>query len=120
MRAFYALALPTRKGIRDALCQSATDIGETGFDTDSGWGILNLDKALESAAEQSFPFHDVKDYDWYYDGVRFCYENGLMSGTGQKSFAPGAQTTRAMLWTILARADKQDTGGNEVWYEKAQ
>mgnify|MGYP000986066830 CR=1 FL=1 len=30
------------KEIREILCQSATDIGEEGFDKDSGWGILNI------------------------------------------------------------------------------
>jgi len=34
------------KEVREILCQSATDIGDEGFDTDSGWGILNLEAAL--------------------------------------------------------------------------
>jgi len=34
------------KEIREILCQSATDIGDEGFDLDSGWGILNLEAAL--------------------------------------------------------------------------
>ena len=28
--------------MRKILCSSARDIGELGFDTDSGWGILDL------------------------------------------------------------------------------
>lgn len=41
----------TAADVRDILCQSATDILEPGYDTDSGWGILNLDKALTFTLE---------------------------------------------------------------------
>lgn len=36
----------TAKDVRSILCESATDILMPGYDTDSGWGILNMDKAL--------------------------------------------------------------------------
>ncbi len=37
--------------VRSILYKSATDILESGYDTDSGWGILNLDEALTLATE---------------------------------------------------------------------
>ena len=40
-----------------------------------------------------------------------------MSGT---TYAPDASTTRAQLWTILARQDGADLTGGNTWYEKAQ
>jgi subtilisin family serine protease len=39
------------KEIRDILCQSAIDVGAEGFDTDSGWGILNLEESLTAGVE---------------------------------------------------------------------
>ena len=45
--------------------------------------------------------------------------NGLMNGTG-KGFEPNAATTRAMLWTILARMDGADTNSTGAWYAAAQ
>lgn len=36
----------TPKEVREKLFKSATDIGGEGFDSESGWGILNLEKAL--------------------------------------------------------------------------
>jgi len=33
--------------VRSILCESATDILDTGYDIDSGWGILSTDKAMD-------------------------------------------------------------------------
>ena len=35
-------------------------------------------------------------------------------------YAPNNSTTRAQLWTILARQNDADLTGGSVWYEKAQ
>lgn len=47
----YARPELTAAEVRSILYRSAKDIEETGYDTDSGWGILNLDKALTLAIE---------------------------------------------------------------------
>lgn len=39
----------TAAEVRNILCKSATDILEPGYDIDSGWGILNVEKALSMA-----------------------------------------------------------------------
>ena len=49
------------------------------------------------------PFPDVTEGDWFYDAVRYAYENGLMDGVGDNLFAPNSETTRAQLVTILYR-----------------
>lgn len=64
-------------------------------------------------------FLDVTENDWFCEAVRFVDEKGLMGGTSAMKFSPYATTTRAMVWTILARMDKVDTTG-EVWYEAGQ
>ena len=66
-------------------------------------------------------FTDVKANAWYYDAAIYAAENGLMSGTGNGAFSPDMTTSRAMIWTILARVDGQNISvsyGN--WYDKAQ
>ena len=35
-------------------------------------------------------------------------------------FAPNDTLTRAMVWTIIARAEGVDTSGGATWYAKAQ
>ena len=64
-------------------------------------------------------YPDVQEGDWYSGAVQFVTEEKLMSGTG-KGFEPNAATTRAMLWTILARMDSADTNSTGAWYAAAQ
>ena len=65
------------------------------------------------------PYPDVLAGDWYSGAVQFVTEEKLMTGTG-KGFEPNAATTRAMLWTILARMDGADTSSAGAWYAAAQ
>ena len=58
--------------------------------------------ALQSSASAS-QFADLTSGSWYYDGVRYALENGLMTGTSARTFAPDRPVTRAMLVTILWR-----------------
>lgn len=64
-------------------------------------------------------YPDVQEGDWYSGAVQFVTEEKLMTGTG-KGFEPNAATTRAMLWTILARMDGADTNSTGAWYVAAQ
>lgn len=48
-------------------------------------------------------FKDVSESDWFYDGVKYAVESGLMKGVSEEDFAPDETLTRAMLVTILYR-----------------
>lgn len=67
----------------------------------------------ETAEDVSYS--DVKDGDWFADAVQSMTGLGLMSGTGSGKFSPNADTTRAMIVTILARLDGEETSGTP-WY----
>ena len=67
-----------------------------------------------------FPFTDVSVNAWYYEAVKYVYENGIMNGMDRYSFQPNGTLTRAMIWTMLARLDGVDTEGGANWYAKAQ
>ena len=58
--------------------------------------------ALQPGASAS-QFADLTAGSWYYGGVRYALENGLMIGTSARTFAPNRPVTRAMLVTILWR-----------------
>lgn len=49
------------------------------------------------------PFTDVAETAWYYDAVRYAYENKLFNGVSNTEFAPEVNMTRAMLVTVLYR-----------------
>ena len=74
----------------------------------------------EIPADWSNPYIDVAANAWYYDAVAYVTDNGLMNGTGAATFAPDATTTRAMIWTVLARMNGQNVDGGSPWYALAQ
>ncbi len=51
------------------------------------------------------PFIDVKDGSWYYDAIRYCYENGIMYGTSHNTFSPDHSTSRGMIVATLWRLE---------------
>lgn len=58
---------------------------------------------IQEAQPQPLPFGDVAEDAWYADAVRYVYENGIMTGTGDGSFSPGQNLTRGMMVTMLYR-----------------
>ena len=67
-------------------------------------------------SKDNLPFTDVASGSWYYDGVKYACDNGLMNGTGANAFSPNADTTRSMIVTILARMEGVNTSGGATWY----
>ncbi|MBE7019751.1 MAG: hypothetical protein E7413_07755 [Ruminococcaceae bacterium] len=53
-------------------------------------------------------FADVQRNDWYYESVKYVYENNLMQGT-DNGFEPNGKMTRAMLVTTLYRMSPSET-----------
>lgn len=74
----------------------------------------------EPVEPSALPFVDVSVNAWYYESVKAAYEAGLMNGVTDTEFAPNATLTRAMIWTIIARASGVETEGGATWYAKAQ
>ena len=58
---------------------------------------------LHAAADDALPFTDVPTSSWYYESVKYAYDNGLMQGTASTEFSPLETLTRAMLVTVLWR-----------------
>lgn len=67
-------------------------------------------------SKDNLPFTDVIFGSWYYDGVKYACDNGLMNGTSANAFSPNADTTRSMIVTILARMEGVNTSGGATWY----
>lgn len=49
------------------------------------------------------PFADVSTNDWFYEAVRYVYENSIFNGTSQTTFMPHGTLTRGMFVTVLGR-----------------
>ena len=82
----------------------------------------------ETPAPAGLPFTDVKSGNWFYDAVKYAYEQGLMTGTSATTFAPNGTMNRAMIVTVLYRLEKSPavTGASKFtdvpagqWYSDA-
>ena len=80
------------------------------------------------AEVSELPFTDVGVSDWYYEAVKYAYDNGLMDGVGGNLFDPNGTLTRGMMVTVLYRLESEPTvtGGSEFtdvaegqWYADA-
>ena len=74
------------------------------------------------------PFDDVKEGIWYDEAATYVYENGIMTGTAEKTFDPNKPFSRAMLAQIIyAIAEKPAVSGASTfkdvpagkWYTNA-
>ncbi len=54
---------------------------------------------------ETLPFSDVTERDWFYEDVRYIHQSGLMNGTTETRFDPNTHTTRSMVVTILHRME---------------
>ena len=80
---------------------------------------VRLDGSAELVlVDRSRDFTDTKGH-WAEDAIDFATAHELFAGTSDTTFTPNSPMTRAMLMTVLARFDGQDTTGGAVWYEKA-
>lgn len=67
----------------------------------------NSSSNTDESTQVTLPFTDVNENDWYYSAVKYVYDNGLMSGISNTTFAPNANTTRGMIVTVLYRLENQ-------------
>lgn len=80
--------------------------GTTNFEGDNT--VLENAVALVSEISGATQiFSDVKTSDWYYDGVMYLFDRGIVSGNGNGTFGPNAELPRFQLAVLLARLDEQ-------------
>ncbi len=58
--------------------------------------------AVTDAQRAACPFKDLVQ-DWYKDAVVWCYANGVVNGTSDTTFTPGANITREQMVAMLYR-----------------
>lgn len=91
----------------------------------NNWEIVD-DIAGAAGAGQEF-FTDVKAGDWYYDAVKFVFDNNFMDGVGDGKFNPDGTLTRAMIAQVLYNLEGEtssyptvfDDVAKSAWYADA-
>ena len=87
--------------------------------TEDGIQLTVDGSATVKIVDNSKGFIDTRNH-WAKDEIDFVSARGLVNGMSATIYAPNASTTRAQLWTILARQNGADLNGGNTWYEKAQ
>ena len=95
------------------------EIVKNSLPTEDGIQLTVNGGATVKIVDNSKDFADTRNH-WAKDAIDFVSARGLVSGMSGTTYAPDASTTRAQLWTILARQNDADLNGGNTWYEKAQ
>ena len=87
--------------------------------TENGVQLTVSGNATVKIVDNSKGFIDIRNH-WAEDEIDFVSARGLVNGVSDTIYAPNNSTTRAQLWTILARQNDANLNGGNTWYEKAQ
>ena len=111
----YAFTMPDSEVTVNAVFSKSPDTGYRPG-TNAGYGGY-ADVVYPGPA---MAFTDVQPGDWFYDSVNYVYTRRLMNGVSAAAFDPQGVTSRAMIWTVLARLSGRDTTGGATWYERGR
>ena len=95
------------------------EIVKNSLPTEDGIRLTIDGSATVKIMDNSKDFIDTRAH-WAKDAIDFVSARGLVNGISDTIYAPNNSTTRAQLWTILARQNDADLTGGSIWYEKAQ
>ena len=95
------------------------EIVKNSLPTEDGIQLTVNGGATVKIVDNSKDFADTRNH-WAKDTIDFVSARGLLNGTSANTFSPNAPTTRAQLWTVLARQADADLTGGATWYENAQ
>ena len=87
--------------------------------TENGIQLTVDGGATVKIIDNSKGFIDTQDH-WAKDAIDFVSARGLVNGMNDSIYAPNNSTTRAQLWTILARQNDANLNGGNTWFENAQ
>ncbi len=109
--------------VKDATDGVKNHPGDTGMDNIAKMFFeqINIElsaneKTVYSVAEWENPFADIDANEWYYEGVKYVCQNGLMNGTSSNTFSPDETLTRGMAVTVLYRMENEPEMNDEQWF----
>ena len=95
------------------------EIVKNSLPTEDGIQLTVNGGATVKIVDNSKDFIDTRNH-WAKDAIDFVSARGLVNGMNDSIYAPNNSTTRAQLWTILARQNNADLTGGATWFENAQ
>ena len=89
---------------------------------------VSTDIVIAPAISSKMPFEDINSESDFYEDIQYVFDNGIMNGVATNEFAPKSTLTRAMMVTIIYRAEGEPAFMNDnvfkdvesgSYYEKA-
>ena len=75
---------------------------------------------MDAGNRSGLKFIDVSSTDWFYEDVRYAFENQLMEGTSDTTFSPALATTRGMIVAILYRLEGEPSVAGACPFDDVQ
>ena len=123
--------------VNDYYCL-ASDNFKWYIDINSSWSVVNSSEAQKIInsfimkdtvlKSKGIPFTDVSSDAWYYNAVKYTYQNNIMSGLDKYTFGPNEKLTRGMIVTTLWKMEgcpandgksKFTDVASSAWYAQA-
>ena len=80
--------------------------GQNGYISEEYITQVNTKKdTYKVPTDTDLPFEDVDSDEWYYNAIKYSYNNKIIMGYNSTTFAPNDNITRGMLVTILYRME---------------
>ena len=90
------------------------EVVKNSLPTENGIQLTVNGGATVKIVDNSKDFADTQNH-WAKDAIDFVSARGLVNGMNETTYAPDSSTTRAQLWTILARQNDADLSGGNTW-----
>ena len=120
---FYAECEPTQ-----SYCYTGGFWNDCAFTRNSGNLRIRAMGNTGNVAAGKLPFNDVIEGQWYYDSVKYVYENEIMRGYSEYVFDPNGVMTRSQMAQVLYSCSgspdvkfkkKFSDVKEDAWYAKA-
>lgn len=96
------------------------EIVRTSVVSENGVVLTVEDGATLKIVDNTKEFDDVSEGSWCSDAVAFVSSRELFQGTTDAQFSPDSDANRAMIVTVLARLEGENTEGGANWFDKGR
>lgn len=93
------------------------EVIKTTVQTENGIAVTLHSGDTIKVVDNAAAFEDVSSSFWGADAIAFATSRELFNGTGETTFSPNGDMSRAMIVTVLARLEGVDTSTGATWDE---
>lgn len=94
------------------------EIVKASIPTADGLSVTLGKSAILQVVDNTKAFIDVPVNNWAHEAINFVTSREIFNGTGNNTFSPNSDMSRAMVCTVLANLAGEDTKAGATWYEK--